>query len=387
LAGLITHLRSCRKYRDTKPENSRPGLYNSPQEPAPDIGWRKIPHQLSSSGNSMHDHPHEQHDVHDDHHDHGHDSHGHAHASGGHHHAPSSFGRAFAVGISLNAAYVAAQVFYGIVAHSVALLADAVHNLGDVLGLAIAWGAMRLAQRGPTQTRTYGWGRGTILASLSNAVVLLLGCGAIAIEAARRFSDPEPVVGSVMIWVAAAGIVLNGATALMFMRGREHDLNIKGAFLHMASDAAVSAGVVIAGLLIHVTGWSWLDPVTSLLIVAVIIIGTWSLLRDSVNLAMDVVPGGISLSEVERTLLALPGVIEVHDLHVWPLSTTETALTAHMIQAGSGEANALIEQAGSQVRERFGIGHCTFQVEIEESAGACALRSASAACSMRGTRS
>ena len=236
------------------------------------------------------------------------------------------------------------------------------HNLGDVLGLAIAWTAMRLAQRGPTQTRTYGWGRGTILASLSNAVVLLFGCGAITIEAARRFSHPHPVAGDLVMWVAAIGIVLNGATALMFMRGRKHDLNIKGAFVHMASDAAVSAGVVITGLLIHLTGWLWLDPVTSLLIVVVIVIGTWGLLRDSVNLAMDVVPVGIALDEVEKTLLALPGVIEVHDLHVWPLSTTQTALTAHLIQAGTNEVNVLIQQASEQVRERFGIGHSTFQV-------------------------
>jgi cobalt-zinc-cadmium efflux system protein len=339
----------------------------------------------------MHDHEHHinhqhQHD-HEDLHAHGHGGHGHSHAHGRHDHAPSTFGRAFAIGISLNAAYVAAQVFFGIVAHSVALLADAVHNLGDVLGLAIAWAAMRLAQRGPTQTRTYGWGRGTILASLSNAVVLLFGCGAITIEAVRRFGHPHPVAGDTVMWVAAIGIVLNGATALMFMRGRESDLNIKGAFLHMASDAAVSAGVVVAGLLIHLTGWLWLDPVTSLLIVVVIVVGTWGLLRDSVNLAMDVVPGGIALGEVEKTLLALPGVIEVHDLHVWPLSTTQTALTAHLIQAGAGEVNVLIQQASRQVLERFGIGHSTFQVEDEESAGACALRSASMACSMRAARS
>ena len=332
----------------------------------------------------MHDHVH-----HDDHgHDHhGHDDHhghGHSHGVGGHGHAPATFGRAFAIGIALNAAYVAAQVFYGIAAHSVALLADAVHNLGDVLGLVIAWGAMQLARRRPTLTRTYGWGRGTILASMTNAVVLLLGCGAIAIEAVRRFGHPLPVAGSIVMWVAAAGIAINGATALMFMRGRKGDLNIRGAFLHMASDAAVSAGVVVAGLLIHVTGWLWLDPAASLLIVAVIIIGTWSLLRDSVNLAMDVVPGAIKLPEVERALLALPGVIEVHDLHVWALSTTETALTAHLIQSKTDDAGGLIQRACNEVRERFGIGHSTFQVEVEETADACALRSASSACAMRG---
>lgn len=339
----------------------------------------------------MHDHHHDHvhaHEHEDGHpHDHGHGHGRHSHAHGRHDHTPTTFGPAFAIGISLNAAYVFAQGFFGIVAHSVALLADAVHNLGDVLGLVIAWGALRLAERGPTQTRTYGWGRGTILASLTNAVVLLIGCGAIAIEAARRFAHPHAVAGNVVMWVAAIGIVINGATALMFLRGRKSDLNIKGAFLHMASDAAVSAGVVVAGLLIHLTGWLWLDPLTSLLIVTVIVVTTWSLLRDSVNLAMDVVPGGIAVAEVERTLLALPGVIEVHDLHVWPLSTTQTALTAHLIQAGTNDATTLIDQASSQVRERFGIGHSTFQVELAGSEAACALRSASLACSMRGARS
>ena len=322
---------------------------------------------------------------------------GHAHAHDGHGHAPASFGKAFAIGIALNATYVAAQVFYGLAAHSVALLADAVHNLGDVLGLLIAWGAIRLAARLPTRTRTYGWGRGTILASLANAVVLLLGCGAIAIEAVQRFDHPHPVATGIVMWVAAVGIVINGVTALMFMRGRKDDLNIKGAFLHMAADAAVSAGVLIAALAIRFTGGQWLDPLTSLTIVAVIVIGTWGLLRDSVNLALDAVPGGIELAEVERTLLALPGVIEVHDLHVWALSTTETALTAHLIQSGAtGDrpecdepgvdargidprgvaADDLIRQACGVVRERFRIGHSTFQVETAESATGCGLRAA-----------
>jgi cobalt-zinc-cadmium efflux system protein len=243
-----------------------------------------------------HDHPQAHGDEHDDHgHDEhgGHDGHGDDHGKGGnagHTHVPASFGKAFAIGITLNASYVAAQVFYGLIAHSVALLADAVHNLGDVLGLVVAWLAMRLAKRGPTQTRTYGWGRGTILASLSNAMVLLIGCGAIGIESIQRFGHPEPVAGGLVMWVAAAGIVINGFTALMFMRGRKDDLNIKGAFLHMGSDAAVSAGVVIAGLAIQLTGWHWLDPATSLLIVVVIIVGTWSLLCESANLAMDMVP-------------------------------------------------------------------------------------------------
>jgi cobalt-zinc-cadmium efflux system protein len=327
-----------------------------------------------------HDHHGDSHAQHGGHDDHGHD-HGKSHGVGGHHHAPASFGMAFAIGTTLNAAYVGAQVVYGLAAHSVALLADAVHNLGDVLGLVVAWGAIQLAKRGPTPTRTYGWGRGTILASLGNAVVLLLGCGGIAIEAVHRFDMPKPVAGGVVMWVAAAGIAINGATALMFMRGRKDDLNIKGAFLHMLSDAAVSAGVVIAALAIQLTGWLWLDPLTSLLIVAVIIIGTWGLLRDSANLAMDAVPGGIELAKVKETLLALPGVIEVHDLHVWALSTTETALTAHLIQSDASEdatddGVGLIALAAVTVRKHFRIGHSTFQVETAESAHSCRLRSA-----------
>lgn len=316
---------------------------------------------------------------------HSHHHHDHRHGVAGHAHAPATFGKAFAIGIALNATYVLAQLFYGVVAQSVALLADAVHNLGDVFGLVIAWGTMRLARREPTQTRTYGWGRSTILASLGNAVVLLLGCGAIAIEAIQRFGHPKPVAGGTVMWVAAIGIAINGGTALMFMRGRKDDLNIKGAFLHMASDAVVSGGVVLAALLIQFTDWLWLDPATSLVIAVVITISTWGLLRDSANLAMDAVPGGIKLADVEQALLALPGVVEVHDLHIWALSTTETALTAHLIERISSGGTGLIAQATAEVRHRFAIGHCTFQVEVAESADACNQRSMNAGCSMRDT--
>jgi cobalt-zinc-cadmium efflux system protein len=315
-------------------------------------------------------HGHEHHD----HDHHGHDHHGHAHG-GGHSHAPASFGMAFAIGTALNAAFVAAQVFYGLLAHSVALLADAIHNFGDVLGLLIAWGATLLLKRLPTQERTYGWGRSTILASLANAIVLLIGCGAIALEAIQRFNDPTPVGGPTVMWVAALGIIINGATALLFMRGRKGDLNVRGAFLHMAADAAVSAGVVVAGLLIALTGWAWLDPFTSLAIVVVIVAGTWGLLRDSVNLALDAVPEGIELAKVEAALRALPDVLDVHDLHVWGLSTTDTALTAHLVHDGS-DAPRLILRAVEEVRVHFKIGHATFQVETPELAEACALRPA-----------
>lgn len=307
-------------------------------------------------------------------HDHRGHAHGHHHGHGGRSHAPASFGRAFAIGTALNALFVATQAAFGVAAHSMALLADAVHNLGDVLGLLLAWGAAVLARSRPTAGRTYGWGRGTILASLTNAVVLLLGCGAIAVEAVRRFASPGSVGGETVAWVAALGILVNGATALLFMRGRKDDLNVRGAFLHMASDAAVSAGVVVSGLLIALTGWRWLDPATSLAIVAAVTAGTWGLLRDSANLAMDAVPEGIEAGQVEAALRSLPGVVEVHDLHIWGLSTTETALTAHLVQDGSGEAGSLLRLAASRVRERFRIGHATFQVETAEVAQACELR-------------
>lgn len=298
-----------------------------------------------------------------------HGSHAHDH---GHQHAPASFGRAFALGAGLNAAFVALQAAYGLLAGSTALLADAAHNAGDVLGLLAAWAASRLALRPPTSLRTYGWGRGTIMASLGNAVLLLLSSGAIALEAVQRLFDPHPVAGQAVAWVAAAGIVVNGGTALLFLRGQS-DLNVRGAFLHLAADAAVSAGVLLAGVGIMLTGWLWLDPAASLLIVAVIVAGTWGLLRGSVDLAMDAVPPGIDRSDIEAALRALPGVLEVHDLHIWALSTTSTALTAHLVHEGA-EGEELVRRATALVRAR-GIGHATLQVETPALAEACALRS------------
>lgn len=225
-----------------------------------------------------------------------------------------------------------AEVIFGLAAHSVALLADAAHNLGDVLGLLLAWGAVWLGRRHPTRHRTYGYGRSSILASLTNAVVLLIGVGGITVEAVRRLIDgvaPGEVGGKTVMIVAAVGILINGVTALLFARGRKGDLNVRGAFLHMAADAAVSAGVVISGLVILLTGWSWLDPMVSLGIAALILVSTWGLLRDSVNLALDKVPENVDAEKVLAFLAALPGVTEVHDCHIWPLSTTETALTVH----------------------------------------------------------
>ncbi len=310
-----------------------------------------------------------QHDHHR--HDHGYHDHGH-HGHAGHSHAPATFGRAFAIGAVVNAGFVALQVFYGLAAHSVALLADAVHNLGDVLGLLIAWGAATLTRRAPTQRRTWGWGRSSILAALGNAVVLLLGCGAIAVEALQRFGTPAPVAAGAVMWVAAAGIVVNGGTALLFMRGRKGDLNVRGAFLHMAADAAVSLGVVVAGGLILLTGWQWVDPLTSLAIVAVITWGTWGLLRQSVDLAMDAVPPGIDRMAVQAALAALPGVTEVHDLHIWGISTTRSALTAHLVLDRPNPA--LVPLACAMLHDRFGLDHATLQVEEGEAAAACALR-------------
>jgi cobalt-zinc-cadmium efflux system protein len=303
-------------------------------------------------------------------HDHNHAAHGHA----GHSHAPASFGRAFAVGIALNTLLVAAQFSVGAWAHSTALLADAVHNLGDVLGLVFAWLAAHLGQRRPTERRTYGWGRSSILAALANATVLLIGTGAIVVEAVQRLLNPAPVAGPLVMIVAALGILVNGGVALMFMRGRENDLNIKGAFLHMAADAGVSAGVVVAAAIITVTGALWLDPVASLVISAVIVVGSWGLLRDATALAMDAVPPGIDAAAVHRRLLALPGVTEVHDLHIWALSTTSTAATAHLVTAS--DAAGLVPQACTLLRSEFGISHCTFQLESADLAERCALRPA-----------
>ena len=301
-------------------------------------------------------HDHEEHEAHD---------HGqHNHGIGGHAHAPASFGRAFAIGITVNAAYVVAEAFYGIAAHSLALLADAGHNLGDVLGLAVAWAAAILRQRRPSGRYTYGLRGSSILAALGNAITLLLVTGGIGWEGVRRLMDPEPSGGITIMVVAALGVAVNGGTALLFMSGRKGDLNIKGAFTHMAADALIALGVVFTGGLIFMTGWLWLDPVVSLAVSAAIIVGTWSLLRDSLNLALDAVPPGIDPEAVAHHLAALPGVAEVHDLHIWGMSTTETALTAHLVRPTSLSVDdAFLCHAAQDLKDRFGIGHATFQVE------------------------
>jgi cobalt-zinc-cadmium efflux system protein len=273
------------------------------------------------------------------------------------------FGRAFAIGVVLNTGFIIAEVIFGLLSHSLSLLADAGHNLGDVMGLLMAWAASNLARRSPTERFTYGLRRTSVLAALFNAILLLVSVGAIAWEAIRRISHPEPVLGLTMIWVALMGVIVNGLTAWMFVGGRKNDLNIRGAFLHMAADAAVSAGVVLAGLVILRTGWWLLDPISSLLIVMVILIGTWGLLRDSVNLALDAVPRGIDPAAVQKFLEQLPGVAAIHHLHVWGLSTTETACTAHVVKREPQLDDELLKRIAHELHERFGIEHTTIQFE------------------------
>lgn len=281
-----------------------------------------------------------------------------------HNHASANFGRAFAIGIVLNLAFVILEVIYGRMSNSLALVADAGHNLSDVLGLALAWGAAGLAGLSPTVERTYGFRRSSILAALINAAVLLISVGAIAWEAVGRLRNPNAVEETTVIWVAAVGILINGGTALLFMSGREKDLNIRGAFVHLASDAIITLGVVLTGVTMLYTGWIWLDPVVSLVISALITYGTWGLLRDSVNLALDAVPEGIDMSGVQEYLANLPTCVDVHDLHVWGMSTTETALTAHVVMKKGACDDALISKTAKELHDKFGIEHTTLQVEF-----------------------
>jgi cobalt-zinc-cadmium efflux system protein len=298
-----------------------------------------------------------------------HQHHGHAHH---HPHAKRRRDGAFALGTALNLGFVAAEIVFGLTAGSMALLADAAHNFGDVLGLLLGWGAAWLTRLPPTRRRTYGWGRSSILAVLVNATLLLISVGAIGIEAVRRLTSPQPVMEATVIVVAGAGIIVNGVTALMFMRDRG-DLNIRVQCVHMAADAVVSAGVVVAGLLIWLTGWQWPDPLASLGIAAVIVFGTWGMLRESVDLAMDAVPDSVVHDDVQDYLASVPGVLEVHDLHIWGLSTTETALTAHLVCVDDSGDRRLHDLTAA-LRDRFGIGHATLQIETDADAELCRLR-------------
>src|SRR6478672_7815283 len=284
---------------------------------------------------------------------------GHAHH---HDHAPKDFGRAFAIGIALNVAFVLVEAVFGFTANSMALLSDAGHNLSDVLGLVVAWGGGALALKASSARFTYGLKKASILAALANALFLLVAVGAIGLEAVQRLFRPEPTEGGVVMMVAAIGIAVNGMTAMLFTRG-QHDINIRGAFLHMAADAAVSAAVVFAGLIILKTGQEWVDPVMSLAVAAVILWSSVGLLKESVGMSLAGVPAGIDLDQVEAALADLDGVEAVHDLHVWPLSTTETALTAHIVTARADYPDALLASARTMLHDRFRIEHCTIQVE------------------------
>jgi cobalt-zinc-cadmium efflux system protein len=317
-----------------------------------------------SHGHDHHEHAHghDRHALGDDDHGHSHD-HAHGHGHHHHHHAPADFGRAFAIGIALNAAYVIGEATYGVFANSLALLADAGHNAGDVVSLGLAWLAAWLSGKAPSRRYTYGLRSSSILAALANAVLLALITGAIAWEAVLRLMNPQPAAGTTMMAVAAVGIAINGATALMFARGREGDLNVRSAFQHMASDALVALGVVVTGAAILFTHWLWLDPVISLVISAVIVMGTWSLLREALALALAAVPAGVDRGGVAKYLAALPGVTDVHDLHIWGMSTTETALTAHLVRPGAGMDDALLAQVCVELKTRFSIHHTTLQVE------------------------
>jgi cobalt-zinc-cadmium efflux system protein len=304
---------------------------------------------------------------HSHHHGHGH-SHdrGHAHSHGhGHSHAPAEgHDRAFAIGITLNLAFVIGEVVFGLIAGSVALLADAGHNLSDVLGLGAAWAAIALGKRAASKRFTYGLKGSTILAALFNALLLLFALGAIVLEATQRLLAPAPVDGPMVAWVAGAGILVNGATALLFLRGRGGDINIRGAYLHMASDAMVSAGVVVSGLVIWFTGATWIDPIVSIVIAVMIFLQTWGLLKESVEMALDAVPRSIDSDKVWIELRTLPGVSQVHHVHIWPMSTTETVLTAHLVMPEGHPGDAFLAEARGMLKRHFGIGHATLQVEL-----------------------
>lgn len=299
-------------------------------------------------------------------HAHDHDGHAHDHGDGGHHHhhAPTSFGRAFAIGVALNLGFVAIEAAYGFWANSMALLADAGHNLADVLGLLTAWAGAILAKRPPSRRFSYGFRAASILAALANSIVLIIAVAFIAYHAVMRLIIPDLVEGGTVIVVAAIGIVVNGATALMFARGRHGDLNIRGAYLHMLADALVSAGVVVAGVGILFTGWLWIDPIASLIVAGLIFLAGADLMRESVSMALAGVPRGIDPEQVEADLLARPGVARIHDLHIWPMSTTEFALTAHLVVPSGFPGDIFLADCARHIATRFGITHCTLQIEV-----------------------
>lgn len=318
-----------------------------------------------------HDHPHDhdhQHD-HDHGHHHGHHGHGHHH----HHVDPNGNTRAFVLAIGLNAIFVAIEFTYGFIANSTALMADAGHNLSDVLGLLLAWGAALLAKTEPSKRFTYGLRSSSILAALANALLLMLACGAIGWEAIERLTDNAPVAGKTVSIVAAIGVAVNGLSAWLFMAGSKDDLNIRGAYQHLLADAAISMGVVVSGIAIIFTGWSWLDPAVSIVIVLLILFGTWSLLKESLRMVLAGVPDSVDAAKVNAFLRSQAGVAEIHDVHIWAMSTTETALTAHLVMPAGYPGDAAIDAIVATLKREHRIAHCTLQVELGTTLHGCAL--------------
>jgi cobalt-zinc-cadmium efflux system protein len=304
-------------------------------------------------------------------HTHSHDHSGHSHNC--RHDDPNRHGRAFAVAIVLNTAFVVVELSYGFVANSTALMADAGHNLSDVLGLLLAWGAAILSRKAPSERYTYGLRSTSILAAMANAMFLLVACGAIAWEAVHRYSQPPVVAGLTVTLVAGIGIFINGLSAWLFTQRSKSDLNIRGAYLHMAADAAVSLGVAVAGIAMLYTGWYWLDPAISLVIVAVIVIGTWGLLRESVQLALNAVPAHFDVAAVASYLRQCRGVSDIHDLHIWGMSTTESALTVHLVMPDGYPGDAYMDEIVQTLKERYAVQHCTLQMEQGTTDHSCAL--------------
>ena len=293
--------------------------------------------------------------------------------SSDHNHGINNYNRAFAIGVVLNAVFIVTEISYGILADSLALIADAGHNFSDVVTLLLAWGASILAAKAATDRRTYGFRKMTVMASLSSAILLIVALAGIAWEAIGRFANPEPVAGMTVMLVAGIGVVINSLTALLFVKGQKQDLNIRGAFLHMAADAGVSLGVVVAGIFITVKGWLWVDPVVSLVVVAIVFISTWGLFRDSFNYAIDAVPRPIDIPGIRQYLMDIDSVVRIHDLHVWPLSTTEIALTVHIVVTSDTLDNSFLQQIQQRLHDEFKIEHSTIQVEAAEDENSCML--------------
>ncbi|SDG22518.1 MULTISPECIES: cation diffusion facilitator family transporter [unclassified Duganella] len=315
------------------------------------------------------------HHDHDHHHDHGHHGHDHSHAHGHHHHGdPNTMGRAFVIAIVLNSVFVAVEFFYGFLANSTALMADAGHNLSDVLGLMLAWGAAILAKRVPTSRYTYGLRSSSILAALFNAMLLMAACGGIAWEAVQQLIHPDPVAGTIVSIVAGIGILINGFSAWLFMAGSKDDINIRGAYLHLAADAAISLGVLVAGVIVGYTSWNWIDPAVSMVIVVIIVLSTWALMKQSLRLVMAAVPDNVDRANIETWLRQQPGVSALHDLHIWAMSTTENALTVQLVMPAGYPGDAAIDAISKALREDYAIQHSTLQVRLGGNEVECCLQ-------------